>query len=674
MIRRLTLLAMILVLAACSLPSPAPPDIDTSPAPTENAEQADRQSVGDLTERPLDDDQAGGSPTPAPDANTPAAPAQEVPLDDPARLLDSTPAPRDQIALAQAFGRVSPEDLTSCTQPVDAQVGDVETFWVSDTLNDTNYEVEAELRYAGPIVLMYVDRSADVDPADIERSARAFEERIYPRNRQIFGSERSPGVDCDPRLTILNVPLQGAGGYFSSADAVPAEVNRFSNEREMFVIGINSYPLGTDGYESTLAHEFQHMIEWNEQRRSPSWFNEGMSTLAEDLNGYVDHFTAMLALANPDIQLTAWSGDAAQTGEHYGTAQLFFRYIYEHYADDAGLAELIRNDAGNNVEAFVPLAQQRRPDIERFADIVADWAVANLLNDPSIDDGRYAYELLPATVEPEQVDLGEGAGDVSQFGADYLALPEGPLTLTFDGSDTVAVTGALPTEGAYAWWSNRGDDSVETLTRGFDLRDVDTATLELSMWHEIELNWDYAFVTVSTDGGDTWTTLEGRTSTTDDPQGHNYGYAFTGVSGAPGIEPDQGTRGVWIDESIDLTPYAGQEILLRFWVINDDALNSAGWMLDNIRIPEIGYTDGAETDAGGWEAEGFVRTTGLLPQEWSLRLVREGRDGTSVERVQTDAEGRAVITLNEGERGALMVMGSTPVTTERASYTYRIER
>ncbi|NJO83088.1 MAG: hypothetical protein HC828_09890 [Blastochloris sp.] len=151
------------------------------------------------------------------------------------------------------------------------------------------------------------------------------------------------------------------------------------------------------------------MIEWNEARRSPSWFNEGLSTLAEDLNGFVDHGTAGLHLANPDIQLTTWAGDSAQSGAHYGTSQLFFRYFYDQYAKEAGIAELIAADAGNNAEAFIPIAQRIRPEITTFADVVADWAVANLLNDPSIDGGRYTYELLQATVQPTPIGMGAGA-------------------------------------------------------------------------------------------------------------------------------------------------------------------------------------------------------------------------------------------------------------------------
>jgi hypothetical protein len=451
-------------------------------------------------------------------------------------------------------------------------------------------------------------------------------------------------------------------------------VNRFSNEREMFIIGINSYPIGSDGYASTLAHEFQHMIEWNVARRSPSWFNEGLSTLAEDLNGYIDQGTALQAVQQPDIQLTAWTTDAAQSGEHYGTSQLFFRYFQEQYAGEDGIAELIKADAGNNLDAFVTVAARKRPDITSFADIYADWTIANALNDPSVGDGRYAYKLLPERIAPTEPQPGSQQATVNQFGTDYYGELNGPLSISFDGADAVGLTSAQPKDGSYMWWSNRGDDSVETLTRAVDLSGLTQATLRFSAWYELEKDWDYGFVAVSTDGGTTWKTLKGSATTDYDPQGQNFGNGLTGVSGAPEAETEKGIDGQWTEEQMDLTPYAGQKVLLRFWVINDASYNAEGLVLDNIRIPELKYTDNAEQDDAGWQAQGFVRTTGTLPQTWALRLIRTSGGTTSVEHVPVDAQGRATVTLADGERGTLAVIGTTRFTTEPADYTYSVTR
>ncbi|MGQ9483151.1 hypothetical protein [Chloroflexus sp.] len=588
--------------------------------------------------------------------------------------------PRDQIELARQLGacRLTPAECpyVARTEPLTAQVGERRSFFVTDFSNDTQYEITAELRYAGPIVLMYVEEGVPYNQAALERAARTFETEIYPRTREIFGSEVQPGVDGDNRITILNAVERSRQilGYYSSSDSLPRQVNRYSNEREMFFMNIELMPFDSDTYLDVLAHEFQHMIHQNEQPGSALWLNEGMSQLAEDLNGFQSEGFIPVYLRNTDLQLTGWGFAPDQSGGHYGAAHLFMRYIYAQYAGKEQLRPLIRANAGNNLEAFVALAVPTRPDITHFRRLMADWAVANLINDPRVADGRYTYEtgtelsnLLPARVRPTSID-NRYSDDIVQFGVDYLALPRNTRTVTFRGDQTVRITGQMP-RGRYAWWSNRSDDSVATLTRSVDLRGVNTATLTFDTWFEIEDDYDYAFVTVSTDGGQTWETLPGRWTTDYDPQGVNYGHGLTGVSGHPDANVEDGLRGRWVTEQMDLTPFAGQEILLRFWSINDQGVHAPGILIDNIAIPEIGFRDDVEAGIGDWEATGFVRIDGDLPQLWELRLVRTAADGQmSVDVVAPDADGVATATLNPGERGVLVVIAVTPHTSERARY------
>ena len=663
--RRFSVLLMSLLLVSC-IPNPFNPNAVPTAAPTSQAVQVPTTQLVPTAAQPAAIASTAGAPT--------AQAASVAPSGELAAIAAAQPQPRDQTILKEDFtGTTIP--MVARTTPLEVKVGDVESFWVADAANNTNYQIKARLRYAGPVVLMYVDTEVDstITQSDIEASAKRFEQEIYLRDRAIFGSERSPGVDGDPRLTVLNTAVRGAGGYFSSADGVTKAVNRFSNEREMFVIGINSYPIGSDEYASTLAHEFQHMIEYNVAERSPSWFNEGMSTLAEDLNGFVDQLGVQMHIDKPDIQLTAWDADSATTGRHYATSRLFMRYIYEQYGGDAAVKQLVAADAGDNLEVFGKLAQAKHADMTSFADVVAAWAVANAINNSKVADGRYAYKLLPSVVTPEPTKAADQT-DVAQYGADYLELPAGPTALRFNGATTVGLTDAPPRSDPHVWWSNRGDDSVQTLTRAVDLSSVNSAKLQFAAWYEIERNYDYAFVSASTDNGKTWTTLKGTTTTNEDPQGANFGNGFTGVSGSADANIDSGTAGQWLDETVDLTPYAGKQILLRFWMISDAALNGAGLMIDNIRIPAIHFADDAEAGDTGWQASGFVRTTGVLPQQWTLRMIRSGPAGVSVETVPTDQQGRAGVVLKQGERGTLVVVGSTPFTTERARYSYTVEQ
>jgi hypothetical protein len=571
---------------------------------------------------------------------------------------------RNAVELALEFGKTKSGERVARTSPLPDQVGSKTTFWISNISEDKYYTTTATLRLALDHVLMYVEDGVEYRQADLERSARDFNDKIYPRNRELFGSEWTPGIDGDPRITVLNARISGAGGYFSSSDEVPRTVNRFSNEREMFYMNVESYPLGSEGYSSVLAHEFQHMIEWPQAKDQATWSNEGLSELAMELNGYQPSGAAPAFLGTPDLQLTAWGEDPNTSVPHYGAAYLFLSYFYEHYGKAINFGELIRGGAGRHLNLLADQARKARPDLRSFDELFADWAVANLIDDKQLEGGRWSYKSLPGPVEPQQDNGKNIDGSVAQYAADYLALPQtsSRRVLNFDGGDAIRLVNTQP-QGKASWWSNRADDSVSELTGRFDLTKVKSATLQFKTWFDIEQGYDYGYVSASTDDGKTWTTLKGRHTTTEDPQGANYGNGYTGVSG-------QGQPG-WVDESIDLTPFAGKNVLLRFSLITDDAFNKPGMLIDDIRIPEINFTDDAEQGAGVWQAAGWVRTGNELPQRWQLRLVRRTGGQTTVEPVALDGQNRATINVGAGERDVLVVMATTPHTEERASYTIR---
>lgn len=572
------------------------------------------------------------------------------------------PPRRDQVALAVAYGRTTSTERVARTTPLPDQVGSKVTFWVDNIVKNQPYTTTATLQLALDRVLMYVEDGVQFNPAALERSAREFNDKIYPRERALFGSEWSPGIDGDPRITILNARVEGAGGYFSSRDEVPRSVNRFSNEREMFIIDVNGYPLGSTGYSSTLAHEFQHMIEWAQQHQSSTWMNEGLSELAMQLNGYRASGAAATFIPAPDLQLTGWGSDPGVSAPYYGAAYLFWSYVNERYGKALDFNRLINQGAGQRLDLIAEQARKSRPELRSFDELFADWAVANLINDPALEGGRWSYKYLPATVRPETQPAGQIKGDVAQYGADYIELPQSAAAkaYTFDGSDTVGVFAGTP-QGKASWWSNRADDSMTTLTGSFDLSQLKSATLKFRAWYDIEKGYDYAFVSASTDGGKTWRTLPGKYTTKEDPQGANYGFGYTSTSGSE--QPE------WVDESMDLTPFAGKQIQLRFSMVTDDAYNRPNMVIDDIRIPEINFADDVEQGPGIWQATGWVRTDNQLPQRWQLRLVRFGAGGTRVEPVELDKDNRATARVAAGERVVLVVMATTPHTTERANYT-----
>ena len=145
--------------------------------------------------------------------------------------------------------------------------------------------------------------------------------------------------------------------------------------------------------------------------------------------------------------------------------------------------------------------------------------------------------------------------------------------------------------------------------------------------------------------------MPGQTTVGGESNGINFGPGYSGRSDG------------WIQERIDLTPYAGQQVQIRFEYVTDDGPLRPGFLLDDIEIPELGYRHGAEPDNGGWLADGFLRQANILPQEWSLQLLRPGDGETAVARLQLnpDNSGRWQIDLGPDETAVLAISGLTEV-------------
>ncbi len=583
---------------------------------------------------------------------------------------------RDLVKLAARLKKLDrPIPVVVNETPPRYEVGDREVFWVSNQDTKEHFTITATLRYMTPHVYMWVEEGCEVDQEALEKSARRFEERTYPTNRAFFGSEWTPGVDNDPHLSILHARGLGeaVAGYYSVADQYSRLINPYSNEREMFYINLDNVQPGTDFYDGVLAHEFQHMIHWALDRNEDTWVNEGLSELASYLNGYSVGGADFFYSRAPDTQLTTWPDGPGEAGPNYGASYLFMAYFLERFGEEA-MRAVVAHPA-NGIAGFDAVLAERGL---RFEDVFADWLIANYLDDPKLEDGRYGYRELD--VLPPRLDQThdrypvQRSTTVHQYGADYIELsqPTKPIdvAIEFRGSTRVKLVPNEPHSGRFYWWSNRGDDSNMTLTRPFDLRGLSQATLEAWLWYDIEEDWDYAYIEVSTDGGRTWDILPGRYTTDTNPTGNSFGHAYTGKSG------DSETEGpAWVKEEVDLTPYVGQEVLIRFEYITDDAVNHVGLCVDDIAIPELGYFYDVEEGEGGWVAEGFIRTDNVLPQRFLVQLIELDSE-PRVRRMELDErqEGRLVVRGlgEEVERAVLVVSGLAPVTTELASYEYSI--
>jgi hypothetical protein len=122
---------------------------------------------------------------------------------------------------------------------------------------------------------------------------------------------------------------------------------------------------------------------------------------------------------------------------------------------------------------------------------------------------------------------------------------------------------------------NYANNSTLTMTSitPINLTNMLGASLEFSTQWNIENDWDYGQVLISTNNGSTWTPLAGQ-----------YTNLGTG-SFQPANQPlYDGVQSTWVNENIDLTPYIGQTILLRFLLKTDASEVRDGWYVDDIKI------------------------------------------------------------------------------------------
>ncbi|MFN2167783.1 MAG: immune inhibitor A domain-containing protein, partial [Anaerolineae bacterium] len=143
------------------------------------------------------------------------------------------------------------------------------------------------------------------------------------------------------------------------------------------------------------------------------------------------------------------------------------------------------------------------------------------------------------------------------------------------------------------WWSTSGDLMDNTVYREWDLSGATGQTIfSFDAYWDIELDWDYGFFEVSTDGGATWTTLPDMDGilTDTDPNGNNLGWGLTGQGQARlrfDISSAVGLSSVWT----------------RIRYLTDPAVSNPGFWVDNISVDDDSgnlYFNDLETNFSDW--------------------------------------------------------------------------
>ncbi|MGM0896831.1 MAG: peptidase M6 [Bacillota bacterium] len=470
-----------------------------------------------------------------------------------------------------------------------------------------------------------------VTQAQVDKLTAEFDSNIYPVATDFFGTPNSHNGSKSPLPGMVGLPE----GYYESEDGSDKVIMLVDNVQDegwnnpsypFFVAGFfwqtlenytdrNIITIDTNSWETrlestffgTTIHELQHLIQADNDGAEETWINEGMSTFSEFLGGY-GHGEGSINfyLDHPENSLVNWDehGTAAtgpETIADYGQVYLFTLYMYDKFGKE--FIREIATDGTTQGMASVDKVLEEYGTNKTFTELYQDFMTALTLDDGTISPD-YKFDSidlreLPVgdgvrgkTVDFEKAKTFEKEG-VPAWGGDFkeFDLDRTVRGMKFDGVDFLPLqwkTVANPLDASeQVLHANNGDEADQALIFGATVP-AETPTLSFEHYYNIEEQWDFATVQVSTDNGETWTSLANDNTRSDVVE---EGYP-TIKENLPGFT---GQKTNWSTETFDLADYAGQDVLVSFRNLTDWGSNEAGWFVKNIELGSF-TADGTSTE------------------------------------------------------------------------------
>src|SRR3954447_3052893 len=297
-----------------------------------------------------------------------------------------------------------------------------------------------------------------------------------------------------------------------------------------------------------------------------------------------------------------WVGDYTIQPENGGMS------VFAHeYAHDLGLPDLYDTVGGENSVNYWSLMAQSRvnaPNDQGLGTRAADLGAWDKLQLGWLD-----YEtVLPGAGRSRTLQLGPHEYNTSKAQGAVVVLPKKNVTTTL----------ATPTSGSKSWWSGRGDDLDNTMSRDVTLPAGHPRLSMQAQWDIEDCGpdpCDYAYVEV--DPGTGWEAIPG---------------SITNPTEGNGID---GTSGGWVPATFDLSAYAGTSIGLRIRYATDGGAGGKGFFADDIKLTGGGktlFTSGAESVDEGWTLDGFSAVGPTATNAYDNYYVASHRDYVSFDK------------------------------------------
>ena len=279
----------------------------------------------------------------------------------------------------------------------------IKTFFIESSFDlEQREQVKAVLEKVSENAYFYLEKDwyenlIEKEKQEIDQSleslAKEFDEKIYPELTLAYGPEWKPGIDSDEHITILFHQMkENAGGYFNNGDEYRKIQNPLSNEREM--IYLNTDNLKYEIIKSYLAHEFVHVITFNQKDRlrgvtEDIWLNEARADYAPTLLGYDENYQASNLqqrmrqfISSPTDSITEWKNE----GSDYGIVNIFTQYLVDHYGIEILTDSLKSSKTG--ITSINEALEKNEID-KTFSNIFTDWVITVFINDCSLNEQYY---------------------------------------------------------------------------------------------------------------------------------------------------------------------------------------------------------------------------------------------------------------------------------------------
>ena len=255
---------------------------------------------------------------------------------------------------------------------------------------------------------------SDMSQAQAEEVLEAFDratpadasQGIFERTTTAFGEPTD--VDGNDRVYLLFYELGSYSGSEFDGFIRREDVlgGTHSNQAEiLYLDGVRNVPT-SDYVLGVIAHEFVHLIHLAHDTDERNWVEEILAEAAMLHSGYLGDLDTWVPdyLDNPNQTLTA-----DNPGFHYGAGFLFGGYLLERFGVSF-LTALVEQTEDGIVGIDATLGDLG--ELDTFETLLGDWALANYLDAPAVDDGRFGYTGL----------------DLDPIASFALALPQSPIT------------------------------------------------------------------------------------------------------------------------------------------------------------------------------------------------------------------------------------------------------